>query len=157
MAKAKKKTNTAEIVNRKAKYEYFKVQEFEAGMQLKGTEVKALRNGNCHMNDAFCAMENGELYVRNLYIGEYEFGTINNHEPKRTRKLLMRKPELRKIAKRVSEKGFTIVPYKVYFTDRGFAKIEIFLAQGKKSYDKRNSIKDRDSKRDLDRAKKMLN
>ena len=151
---ATKKTNTAEIINRKAKFEYFFVQEFEAGMQLQGTEVKALRAGNAHMTDAFCTIEHGELFVRNLYIAEYELGNVHNHEPKRTRKLLMRKPELRKIAKRVSEKGFTIVPYRIYFNERGFAKMEIKLAQGKKSYDKRNSIKDRDNKRDLDRMKK---
>lgn len=149
-----KKSNTAEIVNRKAKFEYFFVQEFEAGMKLQGTEVKALRAGNAHMNDAYCSIENGELFIRNLYIAEYELGNVHNHEPKRTRKLLVRKPEIRKITKKVSEKGFTIVPYRIYFNDRGFAKIEIVLAQGKKAYDKRNSIKERDSKRDLDRMKK---
>lgn len=151
---AEKKRNTAEIKNRKAKFEYFVVQEFEAGLKLLGTEVKSLRSGNAHMADAFCSFENGELFVRNFHIAEYEFGNMNNHEPKRTRKLLMRKPELRKIMKRVAEKGLTIVPYKVYFNDRGFAKMEIILAQGKKSYDKRNSIKDRDNKREMDRMKK---
>ncbi len=146
--------HTAEIVNRKVKFEYFITQEFEAGIQLKGTEVKSLRAGNAHMNDAFCSFENGELYIRNLYISEYEMGTVFNHEPKRTRKLLLRKPELRKISKRVTEKGMTVVPYKIYFNDRGFAKIMIVLGQGKKTYDKRNTIKDRDNKRNLDRMKK---
>lgn len=149
-----KNKHTAEIVNRKVKFEYFINQEYEAGIQLKGTEVKSLRAGNAHMNDAYCSFEHGELYIRNLFIAEYELGTVYNHEPKRTRKLLLRKPELRKIEKRVTEKGMTIVPYRIYFNDRGFAKIEIVLGQGKKTYDKRNSIKERDNKRDLDRIKK---
>ena len=148
------KKHTAEIVNRKIKFEYFIHQEFEAGMQLKGTEVKSLRAGNAHMNDAFCSFENGELFIRNLYISEYELGTVYNHEPKRTRKLLLRKTELKKMSKRVSEKGMTVVPYRIYFNDRGFAKVEIVLATGKKSYDKRNTIKARDNKRNLDRVKK---
>jgi SsrA-binding protein len=149
-----KDKHTAVIVNRKVKFEYFIHQEFEAGIQLKGTEVKSLRSGNAHMNDAFCSFENGELFIRNLYIAEYELGTVYNHEPKRTRKLLLRKTELKKISKRVTEKGMTVVPYKIYFNDRGFAKVEIIMGQGKKTYDKRNTIKDRDSKRNIDRMKK---
>ncbi len=151
-----KDKHTATIINRKVKFEYFVIAEFEAGMQLQGTEVKALRAGNAHMNDAYCSLEKGEMYLRNLHIAEYEMGTIHNHEPKRTRKLLLRKTELKKIEKRVTEKGMTVVPYKIYFNDRGFAKIEIILGQGKKTYDKRDTIKDRDSKRDLDRMKKQF-
>ena len=151
-----KTKHTSEIINRKVKFEYFIVQEFEAGISLTGTEVKSLRAGNAQMADAFCVFENGELYLRNLHIAEYEMGTVYNHEPKRTRKLLLRKAELKKIEKRVSEKGMTVVPYKIYFSDRGFAKVLIVLGQGKKSYDKRDTIKDRDSKRDLDRIKKQL-
>ena len=151
-----KDKHTATIINRKVRFEYFVIAEFEAGMQLQGTEVKALRAGNAHMNDAYCSIEKGEMYLRNLHIAEYEMGTIHNHEPKRTRKLLLRKTELKKIEKRVTEKGMTVVPYKIYFNDRGFAKIEIILGQGKKTYDKRDSIKDRDSKRDLDRMKKQF-
>jgi SsrA-binding protein len=150
----KKKQNTAVIINRKVKFEYFIVQEFEAGIMLKGTEVKSLRSGHAHMTDAFCAFEGNELYVRNLFISEYELGNIHNHEPKRTRKLLLKKAELKKILKRVTEKGFTVVPYKIYFNDRGFAKVQILLAQGKKSFDKRNTIKERENKRSLDRFKK---
>lgn len=149
-----KEKHTAEIINRKVRHEYFVVQEFEAGISLKGTEVKSLRSGNAHMADAFCIIENGEMYLRNFHIAEYEQGTIHNHEPKRTRKLLLKKSELKKIEKRVNEKGMTVVPYKVYFNDRGFAKVEIVLGQGKKSYDKRESIKERDVKRNLDRLKK---
>lgn len=150
MAKDK---HTAEIVNKKAKFEYFFEAEFEAGISLTGTEVKSLRKGNAHMADAFCVFEQGELYLRNLHIAEYEQGTIYNHEPKRTRKLLLKKSELKKLEKRVNEKGMTVVPYKIYFSERGFVKLKIMLAQGKKAYDKRESIKDRDNKRDLDRMK----
>ena len=93
--------------------------------------------------------------MKSMYIAEYSYGNINNHEPRRDRKLLLKKPELKKIEKKISEKGFTLVPYRVFFSERGFAKVEIFLAQGKKAYDKRDSIKERDSKRDLDRLRKM--
>lgn len=149
-----KQKHTAEIVNRKVRHEYFVIQEFEAGIALTGTEVKSLRSGNAHMADAFCTIEDGEMYLRNFHIAEYEQGTIHNHEMKRTRKLLLKKSELKKISKKVNEKGMTIVPYRVYFNERGFAKVEIVVAQGKKSYDKRESIKERDVKRSLDRLKK---
>ena len=149
--------HTKEVKNRKAKFEYHLMQSFEAGMMLKGTEVKSLRKGEASLADAYCLFVNGELYIKSMFIAEYSHGNINNHETRRDRKLLLKKPELRKIEKRISEKGFTLVPYKIFFSERGYAKVEIFLAQGKKSYDKRESIKDRDSKRDLDRIKKMNN
>lgn len=143
------------IVNKKAKFEYEFLQKYEAGISLVGTEVKSIKAGNVNLNEAYCLFVNGELYLKAMYIAEYELGNINNHETKRDRKLLLRKPELRKLERRVNEKGLSIVPYKVYLTERGFIKIEIFLAQGKKTYDKRNSIKERDTKRDLDRIKKL--
>jgi len=150
-----KKQNTKEVVNRKAKFEFNFLQGFEAGLMLKGTEVKALRQGEANLNDAYCLFnKKGELFLKSSYIAEYEFGNINNHETRRDRKLLLKKTELKKLEKRSTEKGLTIVPYKFFFSERGFAKIELFLAQGKKAYDKRNSIKDRDAKRDLDRIKK---
>ena len=151
----KKKKGKVEIVNRRAEYEYQFIDTFEAGIALLGTEIKSLRGGNANINDAFCFFENGELYIKNMYIKEYAFATYFNHEARRTRKLLLRKPELRKLDRRVKEKGLTIVPYRLYFTERGFAKLEIALAQGKKSYDKRESIKEKDHKRDLDRMKKI--
>jgi SsrA-binding protein len=144
-----------EIINRKAKFEYQFIQGFEAGIMLQGTEVKSLRNGDANMNDAYCLFKNGELYIRNLFIGEYSHGNVNNHETRRERKLLLKKSELTKLEKRVSEKGFTIVPYRIFFSERGYAKMEVFLAQGKKSYDKRESIKQKDIKRDLDRRLKI--
>ena len=143
-----------EIVNRKAKFEYHFLQEFDAGIMLVGTEVKSLRSGNGNLSDAYCLFKNGELYIKSLYIGEYDHGNINNHETRRDRKLLLKKTELKKLEKRVKEKGFTIVPYKIFFSERGLVKIQIVLGQGKKSYDKRDSIKDRDMKRDMDRMKK---
>lgn len=148
---------TKEIKNRKAKFEYNFLAGFEAGMMLKGTEVKSLRIGEASLTDAYCHFVGNELFIKSLYIAEYSHGNVNNHETRRDRKLLLKKPELKKIQKKISEKGFTIVPYKIFFSERGYAKVEIFLAQGKKSYDKRNSIKDKDAKRDLDRIKKLNN
>jgi SsrA-binding protein len=131
------------------------VQEYEAGIVLTGTEVKSVREGKVNMGDSFCYLTSkGEMYIKNMHISEYKFGTYNNHNPLSIRKLLLNKQELKKIGQKTKETGFTIVPKKVYFTERGFIKIHIALAQGKKSYDKRDSMKERDSKRDLDRVKK---
>ena len=146
------KSKTKEIINKKAKFEYQFLQEFEAGIMLVGTEVKSLRAGNGNLKDAYCHFKDGALLLKSMYIGEYTHGNINNHETRRDRKLLLKKPELRKLNRGVKEKGHTIVPYKVYFSERGFVKVQIVLAQGKKSYDKRSSIKDKDLKRDADRA-----
>lgn len=143
------------IVNKKAKFEYHFIQSIEAGISLVGTEVKSVKAGNVSMSDSYCLFKNGELFVKSLYIAEYEMGNINNHETRRDRKLLLKKPELRKLERRVQEKGFVIVPYRIYLSERGLIKLEIVLAQGKKSYDKRHTIKDRESKRDLDRIKKL--
>lgn len=143
------------IVNRKAKHEYFFKDMYEAGLMLKGTEVKSIRLNNANLADAYCYFRDGELFVRNIYIAEYENGTYNNHEPRRERKLLLKKQELKKLFKKKEEKGMTIIPYKLYFSERGFAKLEIALAEGKKQYDKRATIKARDNKRELDRVKKM--
>jgi SsrA-binding protein len=154
MAKTQK-IHKVEVVNRRATYEYSFVQEYEAGIMLTGTEIKSIRTGSVNMNDAYCTFENGELWIRNLYIAEYEFGNNQNHETRRMRKLLLRKAELRKLERRVREKGFTIIPYKLYITDRGFAKVLVELATGKKSFDKRESIKEREDKRSLDRLKKI--
>ena len=154
MAKDKKKKEI-EIVNRKASYEYNFISTYEAGIQLTGTEIKSIRLGNANLKDAYCLFEKGELFVKNMFIAEYAYGNQNNHETRRTRKLLLRKPELRKIERRSKEKGYTIIPYKLYISDRGFAKVEIVLTTGKKSYDKRASIKERENKRELDRLNKM--
>jgi SsrA-binding protein len=143
-----------EIVNKKARFEYHFHQSYEAGIALTGTEVKSIKAGNANLKDAYCMFWKGELIIKNLYIAEYKFGNIHNHETRRDRKLLLKRAELKKLDRRVREKGLTIVPYKIYLNERGFIKIEIALAQGKKAYDKRQSIKDKDMRRDLDRIKK---
>lgn len=150
-----KQTDTPVIVNRKAKYEYMLVDEFEAGIMLKGTEVKAMRAGNANLSDAYCIFDNGNLIIKSMFIAEYDHGNVNNHETRADRRLLLRKPELKKIKKKLDEKGLTLVPYKIYFSERGFVKLNIWLAQGKKSFDKRNSIKEKDVKRELDRQMKQ--
>ena len=140
-----------EIVNRKAKFEYHFLQVYEAGLQLVGTEVKSLRAGDANLSDAWCTFEDSELFVKSMYIGPYKYGPANQHETRRKRKLLLNRTELRKLNRRVSEKGLSIVPYKIYFNEKGLAKCEIALAQGKKAYDKRHAIKERDVKRDMER------
>lgn len=153
MAK-EQKTRQVEIVNRKAKFEYHFLLEIEAGILLTGTEIKSIRENNANLKEAYCTFRDGALYIRNMHIAEYKYGTSNNHDPLRTRKLLLKKSELKKLEKRVKEKGLTIVPYKIFINERGFAKVLIVLAQGKKSFDKRETIKTRDSARDLQRIKK---
>lgn len=143
-----------EILNRKAAHEYFLDTHLEAGIELLGTEIKSIRAGEVNLRDAYCVFRGGELFVRSMFIAEYKWANQFNHEPRRERRLLLRKQELKKLLKKVKEKGNTIVPFKLYMTDRGFAKLEIALATGKKSHDKRNSIKEKDQKRDLARMKK---
>ncbi|MCB0570019.1 MAG: SsrA-binding protein SmpB [Phaeodactylibacter sp.] len=155
MAAKKKAEHDIEIANRKANFEYHFIETFEAGLVLTGTEIKSVRRGNANLRDAYCYFKKGELYVKSLFIAEYSFGNIFNHEPRRTRKLLLKRTQLRKLEKQAKERGFTIVPVRLYVTERGFAKLEIALSQGKKSYDKRESIKAKDTKRDLDRMKKL--
>ena len=147
-------SNPKEIINRKAKFEFEFLQQYEAGIQLVGTEVKSLRLGNANLRDAYCLFVNGELYLKNLHIGEYDHGNIYNHEPRRDRKLLLKKQELRKLHRRVTEKGLTIVPFKLFFSERGLVKVGIALAQGRRTYDKRQYIKEKDAKRELDRITK---
>jgi len=154
MAK-EKGSKKIEIKNRKAAFEYKFLSEYEAGIILMGTEIKSIRKGEANLKEAYCVFKDGELLIRGMYIAEYKYGTYNNHEPTRVRKLLLKKIELKKLERRVKEKGMTIVPYRLYISERGFAKIEVMLATGKKSYDKRATIKERDNKRELDRMKKI--
>ncbi|MEE9373740.1 MAG: SsrA-binding protein SmpB [Saprospiraceae bacterium] len=144
-----------EIVNRKAKYEYQFLSTYEAGITLVGTEVKSIKTGEANISDAYCLFNGGELIIKSLYIAEYRFGNLHNHETRRDRKLLLKKAELKKIERRVNEKGNTIVPYKIYLNERGLIKLEIAVAQGKKTYDKRESLKAKDQKREMDRIKKI--
>lgn len=151
---AEKKPKNIEIKNRKARYEYHFIDTYEAGLVLQGSEIKSIRQGQVNLNDAYCTFKKGELFVQSMYIKEYKFATYFNHEARRERKLLLKRQELKKLEKKVKERGFAIVPYRLFISDRGFAKLEIALAQGKKSFDKRQSIKEKDQKRDLDRIKK---
>ncbi len=151
------KKKQVEIINRRAEHEYRFLDTYEAGIVLQGTEIKSIRQNLVNLRDAYCFFKKGELYVKSMFIKEYEYGNIFNHDPRRTRKLLLKRGELRKLEKRVKERGFTIVPYRLYLNERGIAKLEIALAAGKKTYDKRESIKQKDQKRDLARIKKNLN
>ncbi|MGB1121465.1 MAG: SsrA-binding protein SmpB [Saprospiraceae bacterium] len=143
------------IKNKKAKFEYFFDAVLEAGIQLTGTEIKSIRLGKASLTEAYCRFKGDELFIYGMHISEYTEGTYNNHDPIRVRKLLLHKRELKKLQRRVVEKGVTIVPYRLYLSERGMAKVEIALATGKKSYDKRNVMKERDSKRQMDRIKKQ--
>ncbi len=140
--------------NRKARHLYHILETYEAGIVLQGTEVKSLRCGRANLQDSFARVENGEMLLYNMHISPYEQGNRFNHEPKRTRKLLMHKSEIHKLLGRTQEKGLTLVPLKVYFNQRGVAKVLLGLAKGKKEYDKRRDIAERDAKREMDRALK---
>jgi len=143
-----------EIKNRKAKFEFEFIDEYTAGIKLTGTEIKSLRNHKASIGEAYCYVINTEAYIKNMFIAEYEQGGYTNHEPRRERKLLLNKHEIEKIEKKLKDKGITIVPTKLYINEKGIAKLRIAVARGKKIYDKRDSIKDKDIKRDMDRALK---
>lgn len=145
-----------EFVNRKAKFEYHFLETVESGVMLTGTEIKSIRGGHVNLRDAYCVFQGDELWCRSIFIGEYKQGNVHNHEERRARKLLLKRQELTKWQKKVKEKGFTIIPYRLYLNDRGIAKLEVALVQGKKVYDKRETIKQRENKRSLSRAIKEL-
>jgi SsrA-binding protein len=147
---AKKKNQPPKIQNRKARHDYHIDETFEAGVALKGTEVKSIRAGKASLNEAFAYLQNGEVWLKNMYVKPYEFGTHNNHDERRDRKLLLKKSEIREVDKYINQKGFALIPLKLYFK-RGYAKILVGLGRGKKSYDKRDDIKEKDAKRELDR------
>lgn len=140
-----------ELNNRKAYYEYFFEATYTAGLVLAGTEIKSLRAGKASFNDSYCLFEKGELYVKSLHISEYAFGTYTNHEPLQERKLLLTKRELKKLEAQSREKGYSIIPLKIFINENGLAKMEIGLGKGKKNYDKRETIKQRESDRDVKR------
>ena len=148
------KQGNINIKNRKVSFEYELIECFTAGIQLVGTEIKSVRGGKANLTDSYCQFYNKELFVKNLHISEYEMGTCNNHIAKRDRKLLLNRKELQKLDKKTKESGFTIVPVRMFINEGGIAKLEIALARGKKTYDKRESLKEKDSKRDIDRIMK---
>lgn len=139
------------IKNRKASFDYELIEFFTAGIVLSGTEIKSIRLGKASLVDSYCQLQNEELWARNIQISEYFFGTYNNHVPKRDRKLLLTKRELRKISRLTKETGFTIVPTKLFINEKGLAKLDIAVAKGKKTYDKRETLKEREDKREIDR------
>ncbi|MDX5586612.1 MAG: SsrA-binding protein SmpB [Aureibaculum sp.] len=143
------------IKNKKARFEYEILDTYVAGIQLTGTEIKSVRASKARITESFCEFnDNGELFVINMYIEEYMHGNIYNHKPKSERRLLLNKRELKKLQKEVQNVGLTIIPLRLFLTEKGWAKLEIALCKGKKIYDKRETLKDRESKRNLDRIKK---
>lgn len=140
------------IKNKRATFDYAISDTYTAGIVLTGTEIKSIREGKASLVDTFCYVDNGEVWVKNMYIAEYSFGSYNNHVARRDRKLLLNRKEIAKISKTGKEAGFTIVPLRLFINDRGLAKIVIGIARGKKEYDKRQSIKEREDKRNLARV-----
>lgn len=145
MVKVQKKI---EIRNKKAGFEYFLLEEFVAGIQLTGSEIKSIREGKASIAEAYCYLQDGELYIKNMHITEYRLGGYANHDPKRERKLLLTKRELKRISLKTVEKGLTIIPILLFISDNGYAKLKISIARGKKFYDKREAIRSRDIERD---------
>jgi SsrA-binding protein len=149
-----KNINTINIKNRRASFEYSFLDKYTAGIQLTGTEIKSIRNGRANITDGYCVFINGERWARNVQIEEYEQGTYNNHEPKRDRKLLLNKHELKKLENKLKDQGLTIIPLRLFINEKGYAKLDIALGQGKKLYDKREDIKKRDVSREIARKGK---
>lgn len=146
--------NNINIKNRKATFDYEILETFTAGIVLTGTEIKSLRQGKAGLTDTYCMVENHELWVKNMYIAEYSYGSYNNHTTHRDRKLLVTRKELNRIAKQAEQPGYSVVPLRIFINERGLAKMVIAVARGKKLYDKRQSIKEREDKRSLDRIMK---
>ena len=144
------------ILNKKAKFEYIILDRFTAGIQLFGTEIKSIREGKASLVDSYCAVEHGEMYVKQMHIAEYRFGSYANHEAKRDRKLLLTKREIRKLEKATKDTGKTIVPLVLFINEKGLAKMEIALCQGKHAYDKRQSLREADDKREVAQMMKNL-
>ena len=150
----KKKPTPINIKNKKASFDYEFIDTYTAGIVLTGTEIKSIRQGKASLVDTYCYFVNGELWVKNMHISEYFYGSYNNHAARRDRKLLLQRNELRKLRQAVKNPGFTIVPMRLFINEKGLAKLVIALARGKHEYDKRESIKERDDKRELDRIKR---
>ena len=142
------------IQNKKAGFEFEIIERYETGIVLRGSEIKVIRNGGGSISEAFCIMRDGELFIKNMNIPEYSHGGYANHEPVTLRKLLLTKRELKRIDSRMREKGLSVIPLRLFMSERGFAKLEIGVGKGKKKFDKRESLKEKDTKREMDRAMK---
>ena len=145
------------ILNKKAKFEYIILDRYTAGLQLFGTEIKSIREGRASLVDSYCAVEHGEMYVKQMHIAEYRFGSYANHQAKRDRKLLLQRREIRKIERATKETGKTIIPLELFINEKGLAKLEIAVCQGKHTYDKRQSLREADDKREMAQMRKMAN
>ena len=150
-----RKKSPVQIKNKKATFDYFLVDVFTAGIVLTGTEIKSIRLGKASLVDTYCTIINGEMWVKNMSISPYFYGSYSNHEMKRDRKLLLNKRELRRLQEATKQAGFTIIPILVFIDDKGRAKMDIALAKGKKMYDKRQTLKEKEDRREMDRAKKI--
>jgi SsrA-binding protein len=153
----KKVNHAPSISNKRANFEYHLIKKYSAGIILTGTEVKAVREGKVNLQDGFCFLRKDELYCKGIHISEYKYGTVYNHQPFRERKLLLNKKEIEAIASKIKEKGVTVIPVMMSFSERGFVKLEIALAQGKKLFDKRATTKERELKKELNRMNKHKN
>ena len=149
-----KKASDIKILNKKAKFEYIILDRYTAGIQLFGTEIKSIREGKASLVDSYCAIQHNEMYVKQMHIAEYRFGSYANHEAKRDRKLLLQRREIRKIERATKETGKTIIPLELFINEKGLAKMEIAICQGKHTYDKRQSLREADDKRQMDQLKK---
>jgi len=147
-------TTRINIRNKRASFDYELIERFAAGVQLVGTEIKSIRLGKANLVDSYCYFVKGELWLKGMRVSEYFYGTYNNHQPERDRKLLLKKKELQKLERKTKESGLTIVPVKIFLNERGFAKVEIALARGKKMHDKRETLKHKDASREMDRVRK---
>ena len=150
MAK-EKPTNQITIKNKRASFDYELLETFTAGLVLTGTEIKSIRLGKASLVDTFAIVEHGEVWVKNMYVAEYFFGTYNNHAPRRDRKLLLNRKEIRRLQTAAKDRGFTLMPTRLFINERGLAKLVLAIARGKKEYDKRQSIRERDDRREMDR------
>jgi len=151
---SKRKGTEIKIRNKKAEYDYFLLTTYTAGIVLSGTEIKSIRAGKANISDAYCSFQQNELWVHHLHISEYSHGSCNNHEPKRDRKLMLHRKELRKIMSKMNDVGITLIPILLWINENGYAKLDIALAKGKRKYDKRESIKEKDHRREIEQGRR---
>lgn len=153
-AEKKVKVKTINIKNKRASFDYLLLDKYTAGIVLTGTEIKSIRAGKASLVDTFCFIHNGEVWVKNMYVAEYFYGSYNNHAARRDRKLLLQKKEIRKLQQEMKTPGFTLVPTLLYINEKGLVKLDIYLCRGKKEYDKRQTLKEKEDRREMDRKMK---
>lgn len=151
MAEKKTKVKTVNIKNKRASFDYLLLDKYTAGIVLTGTEIKSIRNGKASLVDTFCYINNGEVWVKNMYVAEYSYGSYNNHTARRDRKLLLSKKEIRKLQQDLKSPGFTLVPTLLFINENGLAKLDVYLCRGKKEFDKRQTLKEKEDRREMDR------